>query len=196
MTEFSGFDRRQFLGALSLGAAALALPHLVDAQPAKKRLAGVFPIGFTPVNARNEVDFDGLAAQVQFCRRGGVHGLAWPQIASGWTTLTETERMKGAETILSAARGGHDGDRDRRAESHGGLQGNRALCQPGGEAGRRCHHLHSPSWHGGACRVAVLLSAAGEGDILAPVRADRRRLQRRPGGRDVQHHSHVSLRKG
>ena len=34
MSEFSGFDRRQFLGALSLGAAALALPHLVDAQPA------------------------------------------------------------------------------------------------------------------------------------------------------------------
>jgi dihydrodipicolinate synthase/N-acetylneuraminate lyase len=106
MAESSGFDRRRFLGALSLGAAALALPQLVDAQPAKKRLAGVFPIGFTPVNARNEVDFDGLAAQVQFCRRGGVHGLAWPQIASGWTTLTETERMKGAETILSAARGG------------------------------------------------------------------------------------------
>jgi len=106
MSEFSGFDRRQFLAALSLGAAALALPRLVDAQPAKKRLAGVFPIGFTPVNARNEVDYDGLAAQVQFCRRGGVHGLAWPQIASGWTTLTETERMQGADTILSAARGG------------------------------------------------------------------------------------------
>jgi dihydrodipicolinate synthase/N-acetylneuraminate lyase len=106
MTEVSGIDRRQFLRALSLGAAALTLPQLIDGQPAKKRLAGVFPIGFTPVNARNEVDFDGLAAQVQFCRRGGVHGLAWPQIASGWTTLTEKERMQGAETILSAARGG------------------------------------------------------------------------------------------
>src|ERR1700723_1708145 len=106
MAESSGFDRRQFLGALSLGAAVLALPHLIDAQPAKKRLAGVFPIGFTPVNARNEVDFDGLASQVQFCRRGGVHGLAWPQIASGWTTLTEEKRIRGAETILSAAHGG------------------------------------------------------------------------------------------
>ena len=106
MSEFSGFDRRQFLGALSLGAAALALPNLVNAQPGRKRLAGVFPIGFTPVNTRHEVDFDALAAQVQFCRRGGVHGLAWPQIASGWTTLTEAERMKGAETILSAAKGG------------------------------------------------------------------------------------------
>jgi dihydrodipicolinate synthase/N-acetylneuraminate lyase len=106
MTKISGFDRRQFLGALSFGAAALAVPGLVHAETPRKRLAGVFPIGFTPVNAQNEVDFDGLAAQVQFCRRGGVHGLAWPQIASGWTTLTEEERMHGAETILSAARGG------------------------------------------------------------------------------------------
>jgi dihydrodipicolinate synthase/N-acetylneuraminate lyase len=106
MTMVPGLDRRQFLGALSLGAAALAVPQIMRAQTAAPRLAGVFPIGFTPVNAQNQVDFDGLAAQVQFCRRGGVHGLAWPQIASGWTTLTEEERMHGAETILSAARGG------------------------------------------------------------------------------------------
>ena len=94
MTSISGLDRRQFLGALALGAAALAVPHVMRAQTAARRLAGVFPIGFTPVNAQNRVDFDGLAAEVQFCRRGGVHGLAWPQIASGWTTLTEEERMK------------------------------------------------------------------------------------------------------
>src|ERR1700723_3263774 len=101
-----GLDRRQFIGALSMGAAALALPQLIAAETVTKRLAGVFPIGFTPVNAQNEVDYDGLAAQVQFCRRGGVHGLAWPQIASGWTTLTEEERLHGAETLVSAARGG------------------------------------------------------------------------------------------
>ena len=106
MTMVPGLDRRQFLGALSLGAVALAVPQIMRAQTAARRLAGVFPIGFTPVNEQNQVDFDGLAAQVQFCRRGGVHGLAWPQIASGWTTLTEEERMHGAETILSAARGG------------------------------------------------------------------------------------------
>jgi len=102
----TGLDRRQFLGALSMGAAAMALPQLIHAQPAARRLAGVFPIGFTPVNAQNQVDYDGLAAQVQFCRRGGVHGLAWPQIASGWTALSEEERKHGAETLISAARGG------------------------------------------------------------------------------------------
>jgi dihydrodipicolinate synthase/N-acetylneuraminate lyase len=106
MAENSGFDRRQFLGVLSLGAAALALPRLVKALPAKKRLAGVFPIGFTPVNSRGEIDFEGLSAQVQFCRRGGVQGFAWPQIASGWTTLSEAERMQGAEALVSAGRGG------------------------------------------------------------------------------------------
>jgi dihydrodipicolinate synthase/N-acetylneuraminate lyase len=84
----------------------MALPQLVTAQTPARRLAGVFPIGFTPVNAQNQIDYEGLAAQVKFCRRGGVHGLAWPQIASGWTTLTEEERMHGAETLVSAARGG------------------------------------------------------------------------------------------
>lgn len=105
MKAAAGFDRRQFLSACSLGAAALAVPHFIQAQTPARRLAGVFPIGFTPVDAQNKVDYAGLAAQVEFCVRGGVHGLAWPQIASGWTTLTEEERMRGAETILSVARG-------------------------------------------------------------------------------------------
>jgi len=106
MTGVTAFDRRQFLAALSIGAAALAAPRLVQSRAAAKRLAGVFPIGFTPVTEQNQIDFDGLAAQMQFCRRGGVHGLAWPQIASGWTTLSEEERMHGAEVLISAARGG------------------------------------------------------------------------------------------
>src|SRR3984885_35918 len=106
MTGASRFDRRQFLASLSMGAVAISFPQLIHAQLAAKRLAGVFPIGFTPVNSQNQIDYDGLAAQVQFCRRGGVHGLAWPQIASGWTTLTEEERLRGAETLVSAARGG------------------------------------------------------------------------------------------
>jgi dihydrodipicolinate synthase/N-acetylneuraminate lyase len=106
MSEHSKVDRRQFLGALALGAAATAVSGLVTAAPAPRALAGVFPIGFTPVNARDEIDYDGLASQVAFCRKGSVHGLAWPQIASGWTTLSEDERMRGAEALVSAAKGG------------------------------------------------------------------------------------------
>ena len=43
----------------------------------------------TPVTPDNKVDFDGLANQVTFCRRGGVHGIAWPQIArtGAWSSL-------------------------------------------------------------------------------------------------------------
>ncbi len=106
MTGISSFNRRQFIGALSAAAAALAVPRIVRGQSSARRLAGVFPIGFTPVNPQNAIDFNGLAAQVEFCRRGGVHGLAWPQNASGWITLTEEERMHGAEALVSAARGG------------------------------------------------------------------------------------------
>ncbi len=102
----AGVNRREFLGALSLGLASVAVPGLTKAQPKGKALTGVFPIGFTPVNPAGKLDFDGLAAQVQFCRRGGVHGFAWPQIASGWMTLTEAERMTGAEVLVSAGKGG------------------------------------------------------------------------------------------
>jgi dihydrodipicolinate synthase/N-acetylneuraminate lyase len=35
-----------------------------------------------------------------------VHGFVWPQIASGWTTLSEKERLDGAEAILAAGKGG------------------------------------------------------------------------------------------
>ena len=77
MAYESTMGRRQFLGAVALTASAAALPRYLFAKPAAKKLAGVFPIGFTPVNAQNEVDYEGLASQVQVCRRGGVHGLAW-----------------------------------------------------------------------------------------------------------------------
>lgn len=106
MAHESTIGRRQFLGAVALTAAAAAMPRYLWGKTPARRLAGVFPIGFTPVNAQDQVDYEGLASQVQFCRRGGVHGLAWPQIASGWTTLSEDERMHGAEALLSAARGG------------------------------------------------------------------------------------------
>ena len=47
-----------------------------------------------------------MAAQVKFCIRGGVHGFVWPQLASGWTSLSDSERMEGNEVILSAGKGG------------------------------------------------------------------------------------------
>jgi dihydrodipicolinate synthase/N-acetylneuraminate lyase len=101
--ETSG--RRDFLRIIGLGAAGLALSNTA-AGAAAKPLRGLFPIGFTPFTPNDKIDLEGLAAQVKFCNRGGVHGFVWPQIASGWTTLSDAERMEGTEAILSASKGG------------------------------------------------------------------------------------------
>jgi dihydrodipicolinate synthase/N-acetylneuraminate lyase len=54
----------------------------------------------------DKLDLDCLAAEVKFCNRGGVSGFVWPQIASGWSTLSEQERLDGAEALLAAGKGG------------------------------------------------------------------------------------------
>jgi len=71
-----------------------------------KPMRGVFPIGQTPLTEADKLDLDCLQAEVKFCNRYKVHGFAWPQIASGWTTLSEQERLQGAEAILAAGKGG------------------------------------------------------------------------------------------
>jgi 4-hydroxy-tetrahydrodipicolinate synthase len=92
---------------MGVGAAALALSNTgLGAATAAKPLRGLFPIGFTPFTPDDKIDLDGLAAQVKFCNRGGVHGLMWPQNASGWNTMSEKERLDGAEAILSSGKGG------------------------------------------------------------------------------------------
>jgi dihydrodipicolinate synthase/N-acetylneuraminate lyase len=100
--------RRDFLLGLGGSAAALALSRVVSAAgtSAPKPLAGVFPIAFSPFTPDNKLDLDGLASQVKFCNRGGVHGLIWPQLASAWSTLSDTERLDGAEAILAAGKAG------------------------------------------------------------------------------------------
>jgi dihydrodipicolinate synthase/N-acetylneuraminate lyase len=72
----------------------------------EKPFRGLFPIGQTPCTPDDKLDLDCLAAEVKFCNRGGVHGFAWPQIASGWSGLTRQERLSGAEAILAAGKGG------------------------------------------------------------------------------------------
>jgi dihydrodipicolinate synthase/N-acetylneuraminate lyase len=108
MNKFSALDRRQFLGGLSataVVAATASMPRFVEAAASQRKLAGVFPIGFTPI-INDKVDFDGMASQMKFCRKSGVHGIAWPQLASGWSTLSEAERLGGAEALCDAAKGG------------------------------------------------------------------------------------------
>jgi len=107
MTNHTGLSgRRDFLQMMGLGAAGLALSNSPLGAATAKPLRGLFPIGFTPFTAENKMDVEGLAAQVKFCNRGGVHGFVWPQIASGWTTLSDQERIEGTEAILTAGKGG------------------------------------------------------------------------------------------
>jgi dihydrodipicolinate synthase/N-acetylneuraminate lyase len=91
-------DRRDFLFA---GAAAFVLARTGAAAATQKTLRGIFPIAQTPFTASNKLDVESLAEQVRFIHRGKVHGFVWPQIASEWETLTESERMEGAEAIAS-----------------------------------------------------------------------------------------------
>ena len=97
--------RRDFLQTLGGGALSLALAGR-GYSAGTKPMRGVFPIGQTPVTESDKLDLECLQNEVKFCNRFKVHGFAWPQIASGWTTLSEKERMDGAEAILSAGKGG------------------------------------------------------------------------------------------
>ena len=111
--------RREFLQFLGAGALGLALAMRgargqTDAGAAPlppregaQRLQGVFPIAETPFTPDNKLDLDSLAEEVRFCNRGRVHGLMWPQLASGWNTMSETERLDGAEAMLGAGKGGY-----------------------------------------------------------------------------------------
>lgn len=97
--------RRAFLRTLGAGAVSLAFSSLAESATARP-LRGVFPIGQTPFTEDDKIDLDLLQNEVKFCNRYKVHGFAWPQIASGWTTLSEQERLSGAEAILAAGKSG------------------------------------------------------------------------------------------
>jgi 4-hydroxy-tetrahydrodipicolinate synthase len=91
--------RREFL-VLTAGAAGSAL----FGASGSKALRGIFPIAQSPFSAADKLDLDCLAEQVRFLDRGRVHGCVWPQIASEWNTLTESERLAGAEAIIATGK--------------------------------------------------------------------------------------------
>ena len=98
--------RRDFLRLFGVGITGLATSAGLARSATARPLRGLFPIGYTPDTPENRMDLEGMAAQVKFCIRGAVHGFVWPQNASGWTYLSESERMEGNEVILSAGKGG------------------------------------------------------------------------------------------
>src|SRR6478735_4891128 len=95
------FSRRDFLQVIAAGSLQLA------AEPANtggKLLRGVFPIAQSPFTDSDKLDVDSLVEQYRFLDRGRVHGIVWPQLASEWSTLSESERFEGAEALGGAAK--------------------------------------------------------------------------------------------
>src|SRR6266545_4768294 len=92
--------RRHLLAVLGAG----MLPLDAGAAPSGRALRGIFPIAQTPFDARGRMDTGALVRQLQFVDRGGVHGFVWPQLASEWSTLSEAERLEGAEAVLAEGR--------------------------------------------------------------------------------------------
>jgi 4-hydroxy-tetrahydrodipicolinate synthase len=93
--------RRELLKALG---AAIAV-HSATRAASGKPMRGVFPIMATPFTATKAVDFDDLAREVDFLDRCGAHGMAWPQLASGYRTLSKEERMRGMQVLAKAIKG-------------------------------------------------------------------------------------------
>src|SRR5574341_1194945 len=93
-------QRRHFLWTAAGAAGSL----FAFARSAKK-FEGIFPIMQTPFTDGDRLDLDVLASEVKFLDRAGVQGMVWPQLASEYSTLSLDERMKGAETIMAAAKG-------------------------------------------------------------------------------------------
>jgi len=101
-------NRRTFLAGAGVSLAALAAGSstafaagTIAKSPNGRSLAGVFPIGWTPCKPDNKFDADAMVRQQQFLNRGKVAGMAWPQNASGWQSLTPAEWNAGAEALAS-----------------------------------------------------------------------------------------------
>lgn len=99
--------RRQFLASLGAGAVGALLQG--EAPPStrttdSKPFRGIFPIAQTPFTESNKLDLDSLVDELHFIDRGGVHGFVWPQLASEWQMLTESERLDGTEALASTGK--------------------------------------------------------------------------------------------
>lgn len=69
------------------------------------RFAGIYPILQTPFDAHGELDLDSLRREVAFCLQAGAHGLVIPANASEFFTLSDAERLRVSEVVLTEAAG-------------------------------------------------------------------------------------------
>ena len=91
------------LGVVGALSAKSRLPW-VWAAPAG-RFSGIFAILQTPFNPSDQLDWEDLGREVDFCVRAGAHGLVWPQLAGEFYLLSEDECLHGTEVILRTVAG-------------------------------------------------------------------------------------------
>ena len=94
--------RRECLGAL---AATAVFPGLRGAAAEGKPMRGAFMILSTPYTSANEVDYEDLAGEVDFCDRCGIEALVWPQNSSEQRYLSQAERLRGFDVLAEANHG-------------------------------------------------------------------------------------------
>lgn len=56
-------------------------------------LKGIFQILQTPFDESGDIDWGGMARQIEYCVEAGVHGLVVPALASEFFTLSDAERL-------------------------------------------------------------------------------------------------------
>jgi 4-hydroxy-tetrahydrodipicolinate synthase len=68
-------------------------------------MRGIFIILSTPYTEAKAVDYDDLAAEVEWLHEAGIHGYVWPQNSSDYRLLTKDEIMRGMEVLAKAVKG-------------------------------------------------------------------------------------------
>lgn len=66
---------------------------------------GIFPVLQTPLTADGELDIASLRKEVSFCIQAGAHGLVFPVLGGEFQFLTEGERQRLVEVVVSEASG-------------------------------------------------------------------------------------------
>ena len=108
------YDRRdslKLMGSALIGSQLLGRDRAFAAPTGHPRavrdedMRGIFVILATPYTESGEVDYDDLAAQVEWLDEAGAHGLVWPQNSSDYTSLTTNEIERGMEVLAAANRG-------------------------------------------------------------------------------------------
>ncbi len=93
------------LRAAEFGPAFSGVSSASARADAANKFSGIFAILSTPFDPADEIVWDDLQREVNFCVRAGVQGMVWPQLFAEFNHLSEGERRRGAEVILRTTAG-------------------------------------------------------------------------------------------